>query len=205
MKTHSIAASGTLLFALALTGTSIAAPLPKVGICHLEGNGSYHRINVSENALPAHLAHGDSLPGDAVPGSGIIFGETTTPTTFGTVDLDFNWVGATFAADCSAAPGSGSAQWERGNAWSGPIVAVSYQGDGVEANFTVRVTSAPVGPDLVGCDISFRVVEGGAGVAEWEVDDVAHTGPGNTCIAVGQTQGPWIISGGSITVVDPAP
>jgi hypothetical protein len=39
----------------------------KVDVCHREGNGSYHLINISENALPAHLAHGDALPGDPVP------------------------------------------------------------------------------------------------------------------------------------------
>jgi hypothetical protein len=38
-----------------------AAPLPKVDICHIPpGNpDNFHTITVSENALPAHLAHGD--------------------------------------------------------------------------------------------------------------------------------------------------
>ena len=40
------------------------AKLPKVDICHVTGNGKYVFINVSGNALPAHLAHGDSLPGE---------------------------------------------------------------------------------------------------------------------------------------------
>ena len=48
----------------------------KVEICHATGNGSYHAINVSENAVPAHLNHGDSLVGDPVPGmTGYVFGE----------------------------------------------------------------------------------------------------------------------------------
>ena len=42
---------------------STSAKLPKVDICHITGNGKYVLINVSENAKPAHLAHGDSLPG----------------------------------------------------------------------------------------------------------------------------------------------
>ena len=34
---------------------------PKVAIYHVTGNGSYHLIYVNENAVPAHLAHGDIL------------------------------------------------------------------------------------------------------------------------------------------------
>jgi hypothetical protein len=33
----------------------------KVAICHRTGNGSYHTIYVNENAVQAHLAHGDYL------------------------------------------------------------------------------------------------------------------------------------------------
>lgn len=39
----------------------------KMDVCHVTGNGSYHMINVSERAWPAHEAHGDALPGDEVP------------------------------------------------------------------------------------------------------------------------------------------
>ena len=41
---------------------------PKVDVCHVTGNGSFHLINVNGNALSAHLAHGDAQPGDPVPG-----------------------------------------------------------------------------------------------------------------------------------------
>ena len=34
---------------------------PKVAIYHVTGNGSYHLIYVNENAVPAHLGHGDIL------------------------------------------------------------------------------------------------------------------------------------------------
>jgi hypothetical protein len=33
----------------------------KVDVCHRKGNGEWHVINISQNALPAHLAHGDVL------------------------------------------------------------------------------------------------------------------------------------------------
>src|SRR2546430_12949542 len=32
-----------------------------VTLCHLEGNGSFHEITVDDDAVPAHLAHGDVL------------------------------------------------------------------------------------------------------------------------------------------------
>ena len=41
----------------------------KVEVCHRTGNGSFHKINVSENAVPAHRAHGDALTGEPVPTS----------------------------------------------------------------------------------------------------------------------------------------
>jgi hypothetical protein len=48
---------------------------PKVQLCHKTGNGSYHLIEVSINAEPAHRAHGDGKIGEAVPGiPGKVFG-----------------------------------------------------------------------------------------------------------------------------------
>jgi hypothetical protein len=47
----------------------------KVQLCHKTGNGSYHLIDVSVSAEPAHRAHGDAKPGEAVPGqAGKTFG-----------------------------------------------------------------------------------------------------------------------------------
>jgi hypothetical protein len=48
----------------------------KVTLCHKEGNNSYHSIDVSVNAEPAHRAHGDGKVGDPVPGApGMTFDE----------------------------------------------------------------------------------------------------------------------------------
>ena len=33
-------------------------------VCHVTGNGSYNLLNVNENAVQAHLGHGDGIPGD---------------------------------------------------------------------------------------------------------------------------------------------
>src|SRR4051794_4299422 len=42
-----------------------------VTVCHREGNGSYHVITFDDDALPAHLAHGDisPVPADGCPAS----------------------------------------------------------------------------------------------------------------------------------------
>lgn len=52
------------VFALSVAVPAFAVPLDKVDICH-KGNV----ISVSGNALPAHVAHGDTLAvaGEACP------------------------------------------------------------------------------------------------------------------------------------------
>jgi hypothetical protein len=43
-------------------------PAEKVDVCHYSsGEKGFHLINVSGNALEAHLAHGDTQPGEVVP------------------------------------------------------------------------------------------------------------------------------------------
>lgn len=39
----------------------------KVFVCHKRGNGTFILINISRNALPAHLLHGDGLQNGGVP------------------------------------------------------------------------------------------------------------------------------------------
>lgn len=43
-----------------------AVKADKMNVCHVTGNGIYRLINVSKNAVPAHLDHGDALPGSLV-------------------------------------------------------------------------------------------------------------------------------------------
>jgi hypothetical protein len=55
-----------------VTGTtativSEARSTGKIALCHAEGNGSYHLIDVSVSAEPAHRDHGDGAVGDPVP------------------------------------------------------------------------------------------------------------------------------------------
>jgi hypothetical protein len=54
---------------------------PKVELCHRTGNGTYHLIDVSVDAEPAHRAHGDAKIGEAVPGqTGKVFGPSCAVT-----------------------------------------------------------------------------------------------------------------------------
>ena len=79
MKTKKLLSMIAILVLLlaALPVLSVGAgPAEKVDVCHREGNGSFHLINVSAKAMPAHVAHGDAKPGEAVPGmTDTVFGE----------------------------------------------------------------------------------------------------------------------------------
>ena len=76
---------------------SLAAKAPKVDVCHTTGDGSFQLLNVNGNALSAHLAHGDGIPGDGE------FDENCDPVPvnacpyFSRADLDaIDWIGGGF-------------------------------------------------------------------------------------------------------------
>jgi hypothetical protein len=50
-----------------MSSSPVSASVVQVDVCHRTGDGAYKRITVSENALPAHVAHGDGVPGGPVP------------------------------------------------------------------------------------------------------------------------------------------
>jgi hypothetical protein len=73
----------------------------KVTLCHSEGNGSYHSINISVNAEPAHRAHGDGEIGDPVPATpSMTFDANCVPTGPGV-----RLVKSTNGFDANEAPG----------------------------------------------------------------------------------------------------
>ncbi len=45
------------------TAVSDEARVARTTICHLTGNGGFRLISVAPPALPAHMAHGDAMPG----------------------------------------------------------------------------------------------------------------------------------------------
>jgi hypothetical protein len=64
MRSTKIPVLVSLGLLLALPGPptpAVAGPAPKVAVCHIPPGdpGNFHTILVSDNALPAHLAHGD--------------------------------------------------------------------------------------------------------------------------------------------------
>ena len=59
-------AVGMLLLGWLSPGPGTAA-VQKVDVCHRTGNGSFHLITVAAQAVPAHRAHGDALPGEHMP------------------------------------------------------------------------------------------------------------------------------------------
>ncbi len=62
-----------MLSALFLVSGAAAAPANKIEVCHRLGNGSFIKININGNAFNAHKAHGDGVPGGAVPGTDDLF------------------------------------------------------------------------------------------------------------------------------------
>ena len=74
---------------------------PKVSLCHLEGNGSYHRIEVSPSAESAHLRHGDGYPEELLPGSTILVFDADCAVLGPDVDIEKS----TNGEDADRAPG----------------------------------------------------------------------------------------------------
>ena len=60
MKRSLVLAVGAAIIIAMTYGASSISAARKVLMCHVEGNGSAHVIDISDNAVPAHLAHGDS-------------------------------------------------------------------------------------------------------------------------------------------------
>ena len=47
----------------------VSAAANDVQMCHTTGSGTIHMISVNASAEPAHRAHGDGRPGEAIPGN----------------------------------------------------------------------------------------------------------------------------------------
>lgn len=65
-----------------LSAPAVVAAPNKVDICHLNDAGEWqtNEVSANGNAVAAHLAHGDGLPGDEVPGmEGYMFDDACVP------------------------------------------------------------------------------------------------------------------------------
>jgi uncharacterized repeat protein (TIGR01451 family) len=108
------------------------ADAERVSICHREGNGSYHLIEISADAVEAHERHGDGHPGLDVPGTDGVL---------------------TFSEDCSVLGPQvdieKSTNGEDADRGAGPRVAV---GDPVEWTYVVTNTGNVDLTDIVMTD-----------------------------------------------------
>ena len=75
----------------------------KLSLCHSTGSGSYHMIEVSQSAEPAHRAHGDGKVGDLIPGQpGKVFDQSCRAAAAG---ASVQVVKSTNGQDANEAPG----------------------------------------------------------------------------------------------------
>ena len=133
MKKIAICTAAFLALGLLISGTAGAGGV-KQDICHVKGNGDVILISTSENAVSAHLAHGDFLPGDIIDGQ-FACDDCTTVEVEEVVsnELSFSstgWGGwscptGTFAVDCSVDVDPGPVAqiliWEPGASESGGV------------------------------------------------------------------------------------
>lgn len=91
---------------LSLSSVSSAGPPAKIEVCHATGAAGYRLIEISSAAEASHLAHGDALPGELVPGGDGSYFDSDC----GVVDaavcggFDGNWSGLFLQPDYSATP-----------------------------------------------------------------------------------------------------
>lgn len=72
-------ALGMLVIGLILPMVALAGQV-KVDVCHTEGNGTYHHIEIAEPAYETHIAHDDAGVGEPVPGQpGFVFDAECNP------------------------------------------------------------------------------------------------------------------------------
>ena len=137
----------------------------KVGVCHSEGNGTFHLVSISDKALPAHIDHGDGQPGDPVPGQ----------------------PGKQFGADCSIEDAlltsvSGPQNFSN-DGWGGNSCPPEYP-NVVDAGVSKTSTAPWTDPDY---PVSYVLAKPGATLDGYTFPNFPHwnyPGPGETGVAV---------------------
>ena len=122
------------------------------------------------------------------------------PASFAVGDVGFSspWGNVVLKFSAFETDPKGEVNWARvtgsTNAWEGPVIWADVTGN--TAFFTVNVaTGTP--PAVVGCDITFKVIDGSPDSVQ--ITAVVDHTPGS-CGAVGQVQGPWNINSGNLVV-----
>lgn len=146
------------------------AKAAQVSVCHRTGDGSYQLLTINGNALAAHQAHGDALPGAAVPdGSGATFDEDCTPRA---VDVTGTYVLVSVGGQSLPAQGNGEIMY------SGTIVlheggSCSVSGESQPGEEIVSYTFQACSYSLDGTELTLDVVDerGEAGVMTAQLVD----------------------------------
>jgi len=165
---------------MAMSAFGAGAPAPKVNVCHVDGKGVYGLINVSGNAVPAHLAHGDGLPGGIING-GSYLGADCSLVSRECVRGSGAFVDGTttFTVDACELPlSTGTAHWVRTsggfeNDITGDVIAANIDPATGSWDVTIQITSSTSFPDWVGYTIKFAVTPGAPGTIVWTWIDPA--------------------------------
>ena len=183
----------TLLALFIMTGADVLAQADKVDVCHRRGNGSYHLINISSNALDAHLGHGDALPGDPFPGQdGFIFGVDCSPLDAGPTLVVTEGRNADPEAGLRFSGVSNSNVWlgvesllvlanrvsaDAGNPFVGGAFTLVYDGDTTlgltgpgAVNLVYNLAAAPTCWDSLLVIINDESAQGGVGIQQLQVN-----------------------------------
>jgi hypothetical protein len=161
-----------------------AAPAEKVDVCHLEGTGLYHLINISDNAYDAHVAHGDARPLEPVPGMAHCrFDENCVPTpvftlTYMSADKVLSWgtaasvvgdatVWVDYPLEADVHLWGGRFTWNYPGTLhaTGPTSNFSVVGNTAEFRMTVDDSTRP--DILAGYVLGMRIVDGSPDTIEW--------------------------------------
>jgi hypothetical protein len=119
----------------------------KVSLCHIEGNGTYHSISVSESSEATHRAHGDGKVGDPVPGQPLKTFDATCKPAGPSIEIEKS----TNGDDADSAPGpeilvGATVTWQYvvTNTGTVPLTAVAVSDDkGVAVNCGGQTSLAP--------------------------------------------------------------
>ena len=184
----------TLVMALvgAWAGLASAAPAAKTDVCHYDADaGTFHLINISENAFAKHVEHGDGMPGAAVPGMDNASGDLTVQVNFtGPTDrvLDFA-AGYHFGEGCVPEL-AGFVRWEAGERnFDADVTALAVIGNQATIWGTVTASGGGSGADP-GDTFKFMVTDASPDTVHW----TWLTGPSFT--------GPFKVITGDVKVFD---
>ncbi len=164
-------------------GAGDKGPKPVGTVCHEDGDGRIRPLELPQPALDAHVAHGDGVPGDPIPGvAGAVFGEDCEAV-FVVVDTDGDTVPDP-EDNCPAVPNAGQEDTYGSGAGD---ACEDTDGDGTPDVAEVDVCVSANGTALLdNGSASCRSAAGSFAYAEGSgAEAVADGGAGNVAEAIG--------------------